>query len=205
MLERVLSKISIIFFNYSLLGILLSKYAMPPQDASAGEYVSMGARRTASIAVVTLSISAAVTGVLDAFGNLTAIIPYVGTIISGLVTGLALPVALWLKAGNLLQAGVVFASFYLLRRNPGLTSKKDMLVYVVFGLLLANAIGGLVGISAIWFFFHVPARIAFTFGWADWIVSNIIMEAIIGIPVLRIVTPYVKNTRLYYGDRQVKK
>src|SRR5579884_2701527 len=93
MLERVLSKISIIFFNYSLLCILLSKYAMPPQDASEGEYVSMGARRTASLAVVTLSTSAAVKVVIDAFGILTAIIPYVGSLYPGV--GCQFIFALW--------------------------------------------------------------------------------------------------------------
>gem|GEM_PF-1043781 len=208
---------------YSLFMALPSVPSKSPE-----EYVSSGRHIGGAVGIVTLAIAAAVTGVLDAFGDLTAVVPYVGTIypgvafqaifglwfgpwgalgtyvgtvISGLVTGMPLPVALIFKTSNFLQSFIAFASFYYLLGNAGLTRRRDMVLYVVFVLILSNLVGGIVGVTSIWYFFHVPARVMFTVGYADWVISNIIVEVVLGIPVLRVVTSYVRNTRLFYGSK----
>ncbi|MFP3131090.1 MAG: hypothetical protein RXR51_05880 [Nitrososphaeria archaeon] len=179
---------------------------------------------TAAVGIVTFAIAAAVTGVLDIFGVLTAIVPYVGSLypgvafqvifglwfgiygaigsyigplFAGLFEGLSFAAALVQKFGDFMQSLIPFLAFRYLNGNPALKSKRDWLLYMLFAFLINNLIGGLIGAFSVWYFFHVPARIMFTIGYATWVVSNWIVVLVIGIPVLKIVTPYVEKTRLY--------
>jgi hypothetical protein len=188
-------------------------------------YESKGLRSAPAVGIVTFAISAAVTGVLDILGVLTAVsAPYVGTLypgvafqvifgmwfgvygalgsyigplLSGLVEGMGLAAAAVLKAGDFVQSLIPFLAFYYLKGDPALIKRRDWILFITFALIINNALGGLIGATAVWYFFHVPARYMFTIGYLTWVVSNWIIVIVIGIPILKVVTSYVKRTRMY--------
>ncbi|MEM4383657.1 MAG: hypothetical protein QXH32_06130 [Candidatus Caldarchaeum sp.] len=132
------------------------------------------------------------------FGVWGGIASYIGLVIAGTYGGwFPLPLGIVLSLSDFAAAMIPAAAFRLLRANPTLASKKDVAVYIIFGVILSSVIPSLyynlINLSIGW----IPGWEAFWVAVISWNVGNYLVTTVIGIPLLRLVTPYVKKAGLY--------
>jgi len=131
------------------------------------------------------------------YGGWGAIAGVVFPMISNAISGsAALPISLAYIPGNLAQAAIAGYFFRKMNCNPCLTSKKDYIVFIVLGTLVANAIGAAEGNFVLLLFGIItPAGIPLNF--LGWFLGNSIASGILGIIMLKFLSPLVIKTRTF--------
>ncbi len=132
------------------------------------------------------------------FGVWGGIAAYIGLIIAGTYAGwFPLPLGIVLALSDFSAAVIPAAAFRLLKGDVGLKGGRDWAIYIVFGIVLSTVPGSiyynLINLYIGW----IPSWEAFWVGVISWNLGNFLVNTIIGIPLLKVVTPYVKRAGLY--------
>ncbi len=127
------------------------------------------------------------------FGGYGAIAAYAGCFIgSGVLGGIPLHVNWYWSLSGLWQVLIPLVAFRLLHVDPTLDKRRDMIIFVIFGLIINNAFGALWGTVtlAIDSGQVMPAFIA-------WFIGNVIVTALIVPLALRHGTPHIRKTKVF--------
>jgi hypothetical protein len=131
------------------------------------------------------------------FGLWGAIAAYVGSFIgAGLLSGVPLDVNSYWSLADLWQVLIPLVAFRTLNANVGLKSKRDFLIFIIFGWILNNLVGAIWGSTTL-----ILGGIAlwneFLGIFTGWFVGNLIVTIIITPLLLRFLTPFIKRYGLY--------
>jgi hypothetical protein len=132
------------------------------------------------------------------FGVWGALAAYIGLVIAGTYAGwFPLPLGVVLSLSDFAAAFIPAAAFRLLKADPALKRARDWVTYIVFGVVLSSVIPSFyynsINLAIGW----IPSWEAFVLAVVSWNIGNYIVTTVIGIPILKIVTPYVKRSALY--------
>lgn len=158
-------------------------------------------------AVITWQIAPGVSGLYFAvafmiaftlwFGVWGAIATYIGCFIgAGMSTGLPPGVNAYWSLADFWQVLIPLTAFRISGADAGLKTKRDFLIFLVFGVVLNNiagagwrastlALGGVISWN------NVPGV------FAGWLIPNIIVTIVITPLLLRYITPRIKKSGLY--------
>jgi len=109
-----------------------------------------------------------------------------------IAAGTPVPLASFFFIGDLLEAVVPLIAFRVLKLDVGLRNAKSLVGYIIFGVIGGALISSLVG----------PTGIVVTAGlsmdawlptFIPWLIGDMIVIAVIGIPLLRILTPVIER------------
>lgn len=132
------------------------------------------------------------------FGAWGVLAAYLGLVIGGIYAGwYPIPLALALGFADAGAAFIPALAFRLFKANAALKSTKDWVVYIVFGVVLSSVIPSLYGNSVSYAVGWIPSWEAFWVATVSWNIGNYIVVAVIGTPLLRLVTEYVKRSGLF--------
>jgi len=131
------------------------------------------------------------------FGGYGVIAAYVGCFIgSGVLSGIPSDVNWYWSLSGLWQVLIPLVAFRMLSVDPGLGKRRDIIIFVVFGLVINNAFGALWG--------TVTLAIGNMIAWADvtpaffaWFIGNVIVTAVIVPLALRAGTPHIQKTKVF--------
>ena len=130
------------------------------------------------------------------FGLWGAIAAYLGCFIgAGLFDMLPLSINLYWSFADVWQVIIPLIAFRFLNADTGLTTKKDFLIFLIFGIVLNNAVG------AAWGTIMYAAADVITWehlstAFLAWFIGNMIVTAIITTLLLKYVSPYIKKAGL---------
>ena len=119
--------------------------------------------------------------------------PFISNAMSG---SAPIPVSAAYLPANFLQGFLAAAAFKWLKADPRLTGARDWIVWIVFGVLIANFLGAFWGTYVLtWFGLitdqaRIPALLGWTFG-------NSIPSLIFGSILLKYVTPMVIRSKAF--------
>lgn len=130
------------------------------------------------------------------FGGWGAIAAYVGCILgAGWLGGMPLEVSLYWSLADLWQVVIPLAAFKAFDADVGLRTRRDLLIFLVFGWLLNNVVGAGWGASTL--------AIAGIASWSDvvgifigWLIGNLIVTILITPVLLRCLTPRIRAAGL---------
>ncbi len=131
------------------------------------------------------------------YGGWGGVASIVFPIISNAISGsAALPVSLAYIPGNLAQGIVGGLAFRMLGADPRLQSKKDWVIFTVFGILVSNIIGAAWGSSTLRIFGLITpqAHLTVFFGW---FLGNSVASWILGVIMLKFISPIVMKTKTF--------
>jgi hypothetical protein len=131
------------------------------------------------------------------FGGYGAIAAYVGCFIgSGVLAGIPINVTWYWSLSGLWQVLIPLVAFRMLNVDLTLAKRRDMMIFVIFGLVINNAFGALWG--------TVTLAIGNLIAWAEvtpafsaWFIGNIIVTALIVPLALRYGTPHIQRTKIF--------
>jgi hypothetical protein len=137
------------------------------------------------------------------FGGYGAIAAYAGCFIgAGVLSGIPAQVNWYWSLAGLWQVLIPLVAFRMLNADLALSKRRDILIFVVFGVLVNNAFGALWG--------TVTLAIGNMIGWAEvtpafiaWCIGNMVVTAVIVPLALRYGTPHIRRTKVfvrYYWD-----
>ena len=121
------------------------------------------------------------------FGMWGAIAAYIGCFI-GAGAGLPPDVNLYWSLADLWQVLIPLAAFRTLGADVGLKTKRDFLIFLVFGLVLNNLVG------AGWGSITIPPVSWKQDMFISWFITNLIVTIVITPLLLRYITPYIKRS-----------
>lgn len=131
------------------------------------------------------------------YGGWGGVASIVFPIISNAISGsAALPVSLAYIPGNLAQGIVAGLAFRMLGADPRLTSKKDWIVFTVFGILVSNIIGAGWGSSVLRAFGLITPEAHLTV-FLGWFLGNSVASWILGVIMLKYISPIVMKTKTF--------
>jgi hypothetical protein len=136
------------------------------------------------------------TGFAIWFGVWGLIAMYIGLLIGALLTGMFSAVTFILALGNVLGAAVPMVAFKMFNLDESLRKTKDYIAYIMSSTIAQSIIAAgwvLTGFAIVGIMPAETAKIAFT----GWIIGDILVSILIGIPLLKFVTPVIKKTSLY--------
>ncbi len=157
-----------------------------------------------SFAVITWQIAPGVSGLYFAvafmiaftlwFGVWGAIAAYIGCFIgAGMTAGMTPNINAFWSLADLWQVLIPLIAFRTSGADVGLKTKRDFLIFLIFGLVLNNVMGA--GWGAITF---APGGILWKQDiFAGWLIGNLIVTIIITPLLLRYITPYIKRSGIY--------
>lgn len=127
------------------------------------------------------------------FGARGVIAAYIGTFIgAGMQAGIPLDINLYRSLGDVWQVLIPLLAFKMFNADIGLRTRKDFLIFIVFGWLLNNLAGAIWGTSTL--------AIGGIISWNDipriftgWFISNLVVTIVITPLLLRYITPYIDN------------
>lgn len=127
------------------------------------------------------------------FGVWDAIAAYIGCFIgAGMTAGLPPDVNVYWSLADLWQVLIPLIAFKTLGADAGLKTKRDFLIFRIFGLVLNNLVG------AIWGSITITSEVSWKQGiFVSWFITNLIVTIVITPLLLRYITPYIKKSGLY--------
>ena len=133
------------------------------------------------------------------FGLWGVVASMIGPTIANIAAGY--PVALVLTyapAANALQTIIPMWAFRQFKGDPRLRDVKSWILLVVFGMLLNNMAGGVIGnLTFLNWGFYVSFEEMLYVGYFWWVANNALVVAIFGIPILLAMSAAVMRTRAY--------
>jgi len=159
----------------------------------------------ARFAVVTWSVGPGVAAIYFAvvfmivfalwFGGWGVIAAYIGCYVGGgLLGGMSHAVAIYWSLADVWQVLIPLVAFRTFKANIELRTRKDLSIFLIFGVILNNLIGA--GWGA------VTLAIGRVISWSNvisifgsWFATNLIVTGIIATLMLRYLTPHVRRVR----------
>ena len=108
----------------------------------------------------------------------------------------ALPISIAYIPGNFAQSVIGALAFRKFDCDPRLRSAKDWVVFLVFGVFLANAVGAFEGVCVLYLFGMVTVDII-PVSFVGWWLGNSIASAILGVIMLKFLSPLVLKTKTF--------
>lgn len=131
------------------------------------------------------------------YGGWGAIAGIVFPLISNAISGqAALPISIAYIPGNLAQAVVGAWAFHVFNCDPRLKSTKDWAVYIIFGIIIANAIGAAEG-NLVLYSFGIITSEAIPLSFFGWFLGNSVASGILGVIMLKFLSPLVMKTKTF--------
>ncbi|MCZ7401321.1 MAG: hypothetical protein O8C61_03780 [Candidatus Methanoperedens sp.] len=131
------------------------------------------------------------------FGLWGAIAAYIGCFIgAGMATGLPPYVNAYWSLADFWEVLIPLAAFRILGADAGLKTKRDFLIFVIFGVVLNNLAGAGWGVSML----AISGNISWNNApdiFIGWLIPNIIVTIVITPLLLRYITPHIKKSGLY--------
>jgi len=133
------------------------------------------------------------------FGFWGALGAYFGTIIGNFAWGTAVHVGITGGVHDMIEGLIPALVFYAagdrLRRDLG--DARSLATYVVFGVVLGTGVNALLG-NLNYVLWGLQPLGAIWAGLWTWWLGDAIAAAVLGIPLLRFLTPFVERTALYH-------
>lgn len=123
----------------------------------------------------------------------SALFPFISNSISG---SAPLPVSFAYLPANIVQGLCAAWAFRAFKADPRLTTVQDWVIWIVFGVILANLLGSLWGSYMLVVFGLITAQAWFV-TWAGWFVGNTIPSIILGSILLKYVSPLVIRSKAF--------
>lgn len=131
------------------------------------------------------------------FGGYGAVAAYAGTFIgAGVLSGMPPAVIWYWSLAGLWQVLIPLVSFRMLNVDTSLGKRRDIMIFVIFGIIVNNAFGALWG--------AVTLAIGNEIAWAQvspaffaWFIGNVIVTALIVPFALRHLTPKVERAKVF--------
>jgi hypothetical protein len=169
-----------IFVFLVLVNSLLARFAVLAQPGASG------------IATIYLAVAFMIAFALW-FGMWGAIAAYLGCFVgAGLSTGVPVGVGLYWSLADVWQVLVPLVAFRELRASISLVTKRDCLIFFVFGCVLNNLIGAIWGASTL-AVGGVSSWNGVTGMLLSWFAGNLIVTLAITPLLLRYVTPHIQQ------------
>jgi hypothetical protein len=131
------------------------------------------------------------------FGVWGAVAAYIGCLIgAGIPAGLPVSVNLYWSLADLWQVLIPLVAFGLLKADAALKTKRDFVIFMIFGWLLNNFVGALWGAGT----FVLSGQFAtskLSGLFANWFMGNLFVTVIISPVLLKFITPIVKKNGLF--------
>ena len=80
--------------------------------------------------------------------------------------------------------------------DPRLKSTKDWAVYIIFGIIIANAIGAAEG-NLVLYSFGIITSEAIPLSFFGWFLGNSVASGILGVIMLKFLSPLVMKTKTF--------
>jgi len=127
------------------------------------------------------------------FGMWGAIAAYIGCFIgAGMTAGLPPDVNVYWSLADLWQVLIPLIAFKTSGADVGLKTKRDFLIFLIFGIVLNNLVG------AIWGSITITPGVSWKQDmFVSWFITNLIVTIVITPLLLRYITPYIKKSGLY--------
>ncbi len=131
------------------------------------------------------------------FGLWGAGAAYIGCFIgAGLLSGIPWDISLYWSIADLIQVLIPLLAFRYARADIGLADIRDLGILIVSGVIINNLAGAAWGtLTLAWSGMIPPDEIISTF--TGWWMGNIIVCMILLPPILRIITPMIRNHELF--------
>ena len=131
------------------------------------------------------------------FGAYGAVAAYVGCFIgAGILSGIPPEVSVYWSLADLWQVLIPLVALRMLNVDLSLDKRRDIIVFVIFGIVINNAFGALWG--------AVMLAIGNVIAWAEvtpafigWFAGNVILTALIVPLALRHGTPKIQKTKVF--------
>jgi hypothetical protein len=131
------------------------------------------------------------------FGMWGAIAAYIGCFIgAGMGTGLPPVFNVFWSLADLWQVLIPLVAFRIAGADAGLKTKRDFLIFLIFGLVLNNLAGASWGASTLAFGGIISWNNA-PYIFIGWLIPNIIVTIAITPLLLRYITPHIKKSGIY--------
>jgi hypothetical protein len=133
------------------------------------------------------------------FGAWGAMAAYIGCVIGAGMTGMPLTVNLYWSLADLWQVLIPLFAFKTIKADFGLSTRKGLVIFLVFGWILNNLAGAVWG-STMLAVGGVITRDTIANTFAGWFTGNLLVTIVITPILLKYVTPYVRKTGLYVRE-----
>lgn len=170
----------VIFFILTVINALLVRYGelfKPGEFGLPGLYLAVGF-------MITFGLWFGLWGAVAAF--------------SGYLLGAALPAGvpatavIFIGLADLLQVLMSVVAFRSFDADPGLSTRRDLMIYLAFGWFLNNLVGALIGPGSLLLFGIIqPDRFLASF--SDWLVGNLIVTLVVTTALLKLGTPIIRR------------
>ena len=107
-----------------------------------------------------------------------------------------LPVSIAYLPGNAVQAGLGAWAFKRWNTHPSLKERRDWVIWIVAGVIVANLVGSLWGSGVLLAFGLITAE-AWPIVWFGWWVGNSIPSLIFGSILLKFVSPVIIDSKAF--------
>ena len=120
---------------------------------------------------------------------------YIGLLLGALLAGTFTIFAFILALGNVFGAMIPMLVFSSRRFSKELRSLKDYIAYILSATVGQNVISAIYVLGGFVLFGIIPGT-AFKVAFTGWVVGGIIVSLVIGIPLLKFLSPYLKRSNL---------
>ncbi len=131
------------------------------------------------------------------YGGWGVIATYLGCIIgAGLLADMPLQTNLLWSVADVWQVMIPLAAFRIFNANVRLMDKRDLSIFLIFGVILNNLAGALWGSGILALHGLIPADSLFVV-FEGWMTGNVIATLILSPLLLYYITPYLMQTDTY--------
>ncbi len=132
------------------------------------------------------------------YGWKSLIAIYLGLLIGALISGTFTVFAFILAWGNVIAVIPLLVLFNSkrLKLKPELKKPRDYLAYILSATVLQSVISAFWVLGGLYLFGILPGE-ALKIAIYGWIIGDMMVSLVIGIPLLKLVTPIVKKTSFY--------
>lgn len=120
---------------------------------------------------------------------------YLGLLIGALLAGTFTIFAFVLALGNVFGVMIPMLVFSIKKFDMELKSTKDIVAFLLSATIGQNVVSALYTLRGFILFGLMPPE-AFKVAFTGWVVGGIIVSIVLGIPILKFLTPVVKKTSI---------
>ena len=131
------------------------------------------------------------------FGFWGSLGAYFGTIIGGFAWGTTVLVSATGGIHDMIEGLIPLFVFRALQLDVGLRRSRDLIFYVIFGAVINTFVNALLGNLNYVLWGMQPLEAIWVGVW-PWFIADMMAALVLGIPLLRALTPYIKRTGLYH-------